>query len=1102
MSAPSTSTTFTQSGFFALRTPLLPFDELQSWGDGLEAPSADPSQLEAALAADRARLRERLQIAVQRPEVRDALFVASPDLDGRVDVWLRDPDCEAGRKMERALVRYFQRMAGRATPFGLFAGCSVGTIGRETRLAVDSREKYQRHTRLDMEYLVALAEEIEKEPAVRESLTYRPNTTLYRAGGRLRYVEYRHEGATFRGARGDNGTSREYRVVGIEDSEPIRRVLERAAAGALPAQLAVALLELDADATPTDTEEFVHELIDSQVLVANLAPAVTGPEPIHSLVERLKWHGAILAAERLEQAAVAIGAIDDQGPGAASERYRAVARLLGDLPAKVEPGRLFQVDMTKPAALASLGQPVIAEIQRGVELLRRLAPAAAEDDLARFRRTFVERYQGEDASEQNARWVPLLEALDEEIGIGLGNADGRGAQGAALLEDLSFPATTNQSVAWGKRETCLLRKLGDALVRGQTEIVLGPRDLDELANPEQPPSPDTFAVMGTLAASSEQAVAGGDFRVLLEGISGPSGASLLGRFCHADPNLQTEVEKHLRAEEALDPEAIFAEIAHLPPDDRIGNVLLRPVLRGHEMVYAGNSGAPRERQIPVTDLQVAVVKNRVVLRSARLGRRIIPRLTSAHNFAGRGQGVYRFLCQLQAQGNGRLGWDWGPLRNAPFLPRVVSGRLVLACARWLVEKDELKAFAAARGAERFRAIQTWRVERRLPRWLLLSDGDNDMPVDLDNVLSVDTFVEMAKNRDQATLVEMFPSPDELCAHGPEGRFVHELVVPFVKEDLAETVKDKPARIHVPALPPCRRSFPPGSEWLYVKFYTGPATADEVLRDALKPVVEQALASGAAKSWFFIRYGDPEWHLRVRFRGQPDRLRDEVWPLLHDAIAPMTADGRIWRVQLDTYEREVERYGGPVGVELAERLFQADSEAVLSIAARLAQDAAGELRWRAALIGMNRLLDELGFRPEEKRTLMRRIRDSFAKEFRVDAEQARKLAEKYRPLRTELASIIDANSTTDRNVPEALAGFAQGSTALTEAIAQIRAAERNGRLTHPLFDLAPSYLHMHANRILRSAQRAQELVLYDFLDRYYQSQVARQPKKQKLIEVAS
>lgn len=108
---------FVAAGFFAFRTPLLPFAELLAFGEG-------------GRATDRATLRARLRDAVSRPEVREALFIASPSLDESFDIWLRDPDSERGQKVERTLVRYFARMAARPTPFGLFAGCSVGVVGR------------------------------------------------------------------------------------------------------------------------------------------------------------------------------------------------------------------------------------------------------------------------------------------------------------------------------------------------------------------------------------------------------------------------------------------------------------------------------------------------------------------------------------------------------------------------------------------------------------------------------------------------------------------------------------------------------------------------------------------------------------------------------------------------------------------------------------------------------------------------------------------------------------------------------------------------------------------------------------------------------------
>jgi hypothetical protein len=112
---------------------------------------------------------------------------------------------------------------------------------------------------------------------------------------------------------------------------------------------------------------------------------------------------------------------------------------------------------------------------------------------------------------------------------------------------------------------------------------------------------------------------------------------------------------------------------------------------------------PAERQIPVTDLLVSVVGEEIVLRSPRLGRRVIPRLTSAHNYHP-SQGIYRFLGALQAHGAaGELGWDWGPLGEAPFLPRVVTGRLVLSRARWNLGREELRALGERHGQHRFRA---------------------------------------------------------------------------------------------------------------------------------------------------------------------------------------------------------------------------------------------------------------------------------------------------------------------------------------------------------------------------------------------------------------
>jgi len=448
-------------------------------------------------------------------------------------------------------------------------------------------------------------------------------------------------------------------------------------------------------------------------------------------------------------------------------------------------------------------------------------------------------------------------------------------------------------------------------------------------------------------------------------------------------------------------------------------------------------------------------------------------------------GVYRFLCALQRQDAvPRLMWDWGPLTDAPFVPRVVSGRLVLRTARWNVTEAELRALGRASGAGQFAAVQAWRAERRLPRYVALSDLDQDLVIDLDNVLSVAALAHQLRGRRQALLVEMFPGPDALCATGPEGRFVHELVVPFVQVAPPRSGQGKAAPQATRSL--VRRRFPPGSEWLYAKLYCGAATADHILVEELRLLVDSVLASGAVDNWFFIRYADPDHHLRLRFHGDPARLAAEVLPALSARFDPLVSAGRIARWQLDTYVREVERYGGAIGIELAERLFGVDSAAVVDILTSTAGDEGLGWRWKLAVCGVDLLLDGLGFDLGGKCEWIRLRRDAFAREFGVDHRVRQQLGEKFRAERHGLLELLElAHSDGAADYP-ALAALQRRTHVLTEIADELRA----GGLGVSIPDLTASYAHMHLNRLLRSSQRAQEMVIYDLLDRIYRSQLAR------------
>ncbi len=239
------------------------------------------------------------------------------------------------------------------------------------------------------------------------------------------------------------------------------------------------------------------------------------------------------------------------------------------------------------------------------------------------------------------------------------------------------------------------------------------------------------------------------------------------------------------------------------------------------------------------------------------------------------------------------------------------------------------------------------------------------------------------------------------------------------------------------------------------------------------------------------YSDPEPHLRLRLTGAPERLLTEVAPAIHAAVAPLLCAGRIWRVQFDTYDREIERYGGPAGMALAEKIFQVDSEAVLEILERLEPGDAGlDERWRLALRGIDLFLEDLQLRTEAKLIVLRKVRTTFAREHRIETKLKKEIGERFRKERKELEALLDPSNETQSPLGPGLEILRRRSERLAPIIMELKACASDSRLSAGLETLAPSYIHMHVNRLLRSEHRAHEVVLYEFLVRLYDSRLAR------------
>jgi len=1036
--------------FFVLRSPSLPLDSLTPRGlSEREAEAVEPSGIR--LERDREALRQILRELISRAAVREAVALASPDLAARLGAWLEGTlEGAAARNMERALLRYLSRMSHRATPFGLFAGVSKGTWGASSCLDLAPWLACRKAARLDWGVLEALVDRLERDPEVRSRVRYRPNSSLHALGGWYRYLEHREQ------AEG----GRTYHLEAVEATPHLAFVLKEAQAGALLEDLTQSLAG-HLQVGPAEARAFLDRVIEAQVLCGDLHPSLTSTDPLGQVVACLRAHPATASrAEPLAALMADLEALQAMPPGSHPEGYPSQMPALAGL--EVPPGirDVLQVDLHRPAPDLTLSPRVRRALEEGAETLRQLTAPRTEGPLDRFRGAFEARY--------GTRWVPLLEVLDEESGIGF---DGAPPLEGSLLEDLPFqPSAPPQPLA--HRDRFLLAQLP----RWQGTLVwdLTEADVAALANPEPQPFPASFAALASLVAASPAALDRGEFQFWMEHHSGPTAARWLGRFASGDPDLEDALRRHLRNEEALRPDVLFAEVVHVP-EGRMGNVLARPSLRDYEIPFLATPGVPEDQTLHPSDLRLTVRGDRVLLASARLGREVVPRLSSAHNFT-RGPVVYRFLAHLQDQDGRPGGWSWGALAGQPFLPRVVRGRHVLSKARWRIEAKELKESLAGSGDGAWGAFQALRERRRLPRYVTLTDADNSLLVDLDQVLRVETLHHLVAQRSAFTLTECFPAPDQALVTAPEGPFAHELVIPF-----EGTAPLQPRARSLPALAdrPLVRAYPPGSEWLYLKLYCGPASADRLLVE-LEPLIRTTQAQGFWDRWHFIRYRDPAPHLRLRFHGQPDLLLAELLPRLHQHLEPHLAGGLLWKWQVDTFEPEFERYGGPAGFALAEAWFFADSHQALM---RLVDGLTQEERWQMGLRDVDAIWAAMGLGVQARKALAQATRDSFRKEFGDTGALSAQMGATFRKWRNELAAgfPLPPGSSSGAPCPPGLS-----------SLSRLREAADQGLLQEELQRIAGSLAHMHVNRLLRTNHRENEWVLMEFLARLYDSHLARGP----------
>lgn len=417
--------------------------------------------------------------------------------------------------------------------------------------------------------------------------------------------------------------------------------------------------------------------------------------------------------------------------------------------------------------------------------------------------------------------------------------------------------------------------------------------------------------------------------------------------------------------------------------------------------------------------------------------------------------------------------------NYEYCPRIVYKNVIIRPETWVISKDILNVINE--GREEFsKKFNRFRQKWNIPRYVLLTELDNRLLLDLENPLHVNEIYTIIKKENDRVvkLAEVSCNFDEYAAKDKNGyHYVTEVVVPFVLSN--NNVESKSNRIDEYILTSSdveknalqvttdeRLLIPGQDDWFYFKLYGYSKRTNELI-SYLYDKLENLIVGHKAKQYFFIRYSDPDQHLRVRVRSEKD-MKFVVFDELINLFLQFRNAGMISEVVIDTYEREIVRYGGTELIEAAEKYFFYDSRTVMKI---IYMQQLKKEKFNLEYIGVSFItmaMEAFRLPLKEKEELLSSISNQslYRKEFQQDRK-----------------NLIDAVNWVNQwekirnkvNYPYVYDYLEELYVPLKQYADAVYQADQEERLTNTVEDIMRSIIHMFCNRLV--ANNAWEKKIY-------------------------
>lgn len=271
----------------------------------------------------------------------------------------------------------------------------------------------------------------------------------------------------------------------------------------------------------------------------------------------------------------------------------------------------------------------------------------------------------------------------------------------------------------------------------------------------------------------------------------------------------------------------------------------------------------------------------------------------------------------------------------------------------------------------------------------------------------------------------------------------------------------------------KRVFIPGERWIYYKIYCGPYTAQEILINEIVPLIKPYIEANKILKWFFVRYSDPEFHLRIRIEINDNKDIPALIQTFSEMLGNLIDSNTIWNVDLSTYKRELERYGEN-NMTCTESFFFLSSTKISNL---LIQDYSNDDYSVYVLKSVDEILSMFGLSIDDKLAFAKANRDYFKKEFEYKRNLNKILNNQYSWIQAEIDNLNIVNLVSKNSLSNPYNN--------EESDILINCIKENLEKTNiTLMKFLSSLIHMHLNRAFMDDIRYYEYIAHSLLYKHY------------------